>query len=114
MGLFDFLKKKNEGNENVFFKYHPDPTKTGAFKNDKAEICDCCKKSTSIYYEGPFYSSEEVEHLCPTCISTGEASKSLMVSFKIQLAAIKFRKRNMSKNCVKEHQAIEDGSKSIG
>ena len=82
MGLFDFLKKKDEGNENIFFKYHPDPLKTGAFKDDKAEICDCCKKSTNIYYEGPFYSSEEVKHLCPTCISTGEASKKFDGEFQ--------------------------------
>ncbi|RYG15590.1 MAG: hypothetical protein EOO07_15070, partial [Chitinophagaceae bacterium] len=29
-----------------FFKYHPEPTLTGAFKTDTVITCDCCKKPT--------------------------------------------------------------------
>lgn len=56
------------------FKYHLNPIKTGAFKTDKTVICDCCKKETDIYYEGPFYSVSDVEYLCPECIASGKAA----------------------------------------
>ena len=58
-----------------FFKYHPDPLKTGTFETDKTVICDCCGKETDIYYSGPFYSVEDVEYLCPECIANVKASK---------------------------------------
>lgn len=48
-----------------FFKYHPNPLKTGTFETDKTVICDCCGKETDIYYSGSFYSVEDVEYLCP-------------------------------------------------
>lgn len=57
------------------FKYHPDPIKTGVFKNDTAVTCDCCGKKTDLYYTGPFYSIEEVDYLCPQCISSGAAAE---------------------------------------
>lgn len=58
-----------------FFKYHPDPLKTGTFETNETVVCDCCGKETDIYYSGPFYSVEDVEYLCPECIANGEASK---------------------------------------
>ena len=48
-----------------FFKYHPNPLKTGTFETDKTVVCDCCGKETDVYYSGPFYSVEDVEYLCP-------------------------------------------------
>ncbi len=57
------------------FRYHPDPLETGAFKNDKTVVCDCCGKETDVYYTGPFYSVEDVEQLCPECIQSGRASE---------------------------------------
>ena len=57
------------------FKYHPNPIKTGAFKTDKKVVCDCCKQETDTYYDGIFYSREEVMYLCPWCISSGIASE---------------------------------------
>ncbi|EFA4452183.1 hypothetical protein E1E08_10365 [Escherichia coli] len=50
------------------FKYHPKPLETGAFEQDKTVECDCCEQQTSVYYSGPFYCVDEVEHLCPWCI----------------------------------------------
>ena len=47
------------------FKYHPKPLETGAFEQDKTVECDCCEHQTSVYYSGPFYCVDEVEHLCP-------------------------------------------------
>ncbi|MEX5190712.1 CbrC family protein, partial [Escherichia coli] len=49
------------------FKYHPKPLETGAFEQDKTVECDCCEQQTSVYYSGPFYCVDEVEHLwiCP-------------------------------------------------
>ncbi len=47
------------------FKYHPKSLETGAFEQDKTVECDCCEQQTSVYYSGPFYCVDEVEHLCP-------------------------------------------------
>ena len=33
-----------------YFKYHPNPVETEAFKTDKTVVCDCCRKETDIYY----------------------------------------------------------------
>ena len=63
------------------FKYHPEPIKTGAFKTDKAVICECCGKETDIYYSNPFFSVEEVEFLCPECIKSGKASEKFDGAF---------------------------------
>lgn len=64
------------------FRYHPDPLKTGAFKNDKTITCECCGNDTDIYYTGPFYSAEEVEYLCPECISSGSAAEGFDGEFQ--------------------------------
>lgn len=65
-----------------FFKYHPEPLKTGIFKTGETVICDCCGKETDVYYTGPFYSVEDVEYLCPECIDNGEASKKFEGDFQ--------------------------------
>lgn len=64
------------------FKYHPDPLKTGEFKNDKTVKCDCCGKQTDVYYDGPFYSVEDIEYLCPECIASGTAAEKFDGSFQ--------------------------------
>lgn len=58
-----------------FFKYYPDPLKTGEFETDETVTCECCGKETDVYYTGPFYSVEDIEYLCPECIANGKASK---------------------------------------
>ncbi len=68
------------------FKYHPKPLETGAFEQDKTVECDCCEQQTSVYYSGPFYCVDEVEHLCPWCIATVLLLKSLQVVFRMMPA----------------------------
>lgn len=64
------------------FKYHPDPIRTEAFKFDKIVTCDCCEQETNIYYTNPFYSVDDIETLCPTCIANGEAAKKFDGEFQ--------------------------------
>lgn len=57
------------------FKYHPDPIKTGAFIQGTERACDCCNEKTTIWYESPFYTTcDDIECICPNCISTGAAA----------------------------------------
>ena len=66
-----------------FFKYHPDPFATGIFRRLEAPVtCPCCEKETRNVYEGPFYSREKVEHLCPHCIAGGAAAKKYNGEFQ--------------------------------
>ena len=52
------------------FRYHPDPLDTGAFEeSEEGVVCDCCSKTTHIYYTAPFFSVEDIEHLCPESVS---------------------------------------------
>ncbi len=39
-------------------------------------------KQTSVYYSGPFYCVDEVEHLCPWCIADGSAAEKFAGSFQ--------------------------------
>ena len=64
------------------FKYHPEPKKTGAFHQDKTVMCECCEKETNVYYSGPFYSTENVKHLCPECIASGSAAEKFNGAFQ--------------------------------
>lgn len=59
-----------------FFRYHPDPCKTGAFGKGPA-VCDCCHRETDIFYAGPFYSPLPTVDLCPDCIASGRAAGEL-------------------------------------
>lgn len=68
------------------FKYHPDPLKTRAFRNDKKMTCGCCGKETWIYYTGPFYSIENVDCLCPDCIASGAAAEKFDGEFQDEMS----------------------------
>ena len=63
--------------KNITFKYHPDPLKTGSFSQGKAQTCECCGKPAEVWYTGPFYAIDEIECLCPECISSGLAAKKI-------------------------------------
>ena len=66
-----------------FFKYHPDPFATETFRRiDEPVTCPCCGQQTSIIYEGPFYSKDEVDHLCPHCIASGAAAEKYSGEFQ--------------------------------
>lgn len=66
-----------------FFRYHPNPLDTGAFEqSEEGVVCDCCGTTTHIYYEGPFYSVEDINYLCPACIASGKAAEMFDGSFQ--------------------------------
>ena len=56
------------------FKYNPNALKLGIIKKEKTN-CPVCEKERDYVYEGPFYSVDEVERICPWCIKDGSASK---------------------------------------
>lgn len=69
------------------FRYHPDPIKTGAFTVSKVgEKCDCCGKMTNLVYTMPFYSVEDVNCLCPSCIASGKAAERFDGSFQDEMS----------------------------
>ena len=63
------------------FRYHPDPFKTGVFKDDVNVVCECCKQATDVYYCGSVYSVEDVNYLCPHCIASGAAAAKFDAGF---------------------------------
>ncbi len=53
------------------FRYHPNPLETGAFEESADGVaCDS------------FYAVEDIEYLCPECISSGEAARKYDGSFQ--------------------------------
>src|SRR5690606_20682997 len=44
--------------------------------------CPVCNQLREYFYEGPFYSIDEVEGICPWCIANGEAAKKYDASFQ--------------------------------
>ncbi len=56
------------------FKYNPNAEKLGIIKRQKTK-CPVCNKERDAVYEGPFYTSEEIEGICPWCIKDGSAAK---------------------------------------
>ncbi len=71
------------------FRYHPDPLGTGAFTKGDPQTCDCCGRQTDIWYNSPFYSSEDVECLCPGCIADGKAAEKFDGEFQDSASADK-------------------------
>ena len=66
-----------------FFKYHPDPLKTGSFQElDEPAVCPCCGEKTPVIYTGPFYAIDEVDGLCPSCIASGAAAEKFDGAFQ--------------------------------
>ena len=63
------------------FRYYPDPVGTGAFEEGEAKTCPCCGKKSTVYYSILPYCVENVENLCPLCISSGEAAKKYDATF---------------------------------
>ena len=63
------------------FRYHPDPFKTGVFKEGVSVVCECCEQATDVYYCGSVYSVEDVNYLCPHCIASGAAAAKFDAGF---------------------------------
>ncbi|CAG7634447.1 CbrC family protein [Paenibacillus allorhizosphaerae] len=55
------------------FKYNPNPVSIGVIKEEKT-MCPICNEERNYVYEGPFYSIDEVEGICPWCIKDGSAA----------------------------------------
>ncbi|MCK4624201.1 MAG: CbrC family protein [Phycisphaerae bacterium] len=55
------------------FRYHPNPVGTGVIVKRLTQ-CPVRQKHRDYTYEGPFYSTEEVEDICPWCIHDGSAA----------------------------------------
>jgi len=62
------------------FRYHPDPLATGVIVPSPG-ICPVCNEESGFKYVGPFYSEQEVEGICPWCISSGEAAEKYDLTF---------------------------------
>jgi uncharacterized protein CbrC (UPF0167 family) len=56
------------------FKYHLDPFQSKVFEQRDSK-CPICKKKVSFVYVGPFYSNQDVDGICPWCISDGQAAR---------------------------------------
>ncbi len=63
-----------------YFKYHPEPLRTGMLEEKKGR-CPICQQQTEIIYVGPFYSEKEVKNICPWCIKDGSAAKKYNGTF---------------------------------
>lgn len=64
-----------------FFRYHPDPLKTGMILRRTTE-CPVCGRKRDFVYVGPFYARDEVDGICPWCIADGSAAKKYDGSFQ--------------------------------
>lgn len=62
------------------FKYHKDPVGSEVFEKYSGE-CPVCSKAQGWKYVGPYYCYEDVENICPWCISSGAAYKKYALSF---------------------------------
>ena len=90
------------------FKYHPNPIETGAFKIDKAVICDCCGQMTDIYYTTPFYCVDDIDALCPFCIASGKAAEKFDGKFQ-DYASIEGIPPNPNEpNTLENKEAVEE------
>ena len=51
------------------FRYHPNPLETGAFEESAdGVVCDCCGKTTHVFYTAPFF-AVEILHICAHRVS---------------------------------------------
>ena len=63
------------------FCYHPNPFKTGVFRDDANVVCECCEQATDAYYCGSIYCVADVNYLCPHCIASGAAAAKFDAGF---------------------------------
>ena len=56
------------------FKYNPDALQHGIIKKE-AINCPACNEKREYVYDGPFFSEEDVDGICPWCIHDGRAAE---------------------------------------
>ena len=63
------------------FRYHPNPIDTGSvIASDNP--CVVCERRRGFVYAGPVYAEDDFEdEICPWCIASGDAHRSLGVTF---------------------------------
>ena len=65
------------------FRYYPDPLGTEAFEQGAPHVCQCCGRETEIWYEFPFYTTEDgIDCICPDCIASGAAAEKFDGDFQ--------------------------------
>lgn len=84
--IFTACSNKQEKNkvkmaELPYFKYNPNAIELGIIKIEKTN-CPVCKQDRNYTYNGPFYSVDEVEGICPWCIKDGSAAKKYNGDFQ--------------------------------
>lgn len=57
-----------------YFKYNPEALQHGIIKKQTI-TCPVCVETRTYAYDGPFYSEEDVDGICPWCIANGRAAK---------------------------------------
>ncbi|MBV1774601.1 CbrC family protein [Burkholderiaceae bacterium DAT-1] len=80
------------------FKYHPNPIATGAIVSTN-ESCECCGKARGYKYSSVLYATEEVEVICPWCISDGSAARKYDGQF---LDDYPLRRGNLPESVIEE------------
>lgn len=64
-----------------YFRYHPNPVKTGAIE-ERDTPCVCCDKEKGYVYVASVYARGEYrEKICPWCIADGSAAEKLQAHF---------------------------------
>lgn len=100
-------------NKMYTFRYHKNAVTTGAFHQDQSVICDCCNKETDLYYEGPFYSIEDIDYLCPYCIGSGDATEKfkdleLIANVDKKLEGPDATEKNMELRCTPSYEGWQE------
>jgi uncharacterized protein CbrC (UPF0167 family) len=62
------------------FEYFLDPIANGCVVPVLAK-CPCCEKDREFMYCGPIYCKDNILHVCPWCIHSGEATRKWDASF---------------------------------
>lgn len=63
------------------FKYSPNAYKLDIIVKENI-VCECCGEKREYRYDGPFYTEEEIEDICPWCIKNGKASEKFDGEFQ--------------------------------
>ncbi len=62
------------------FKYHPNPIETGSIESS-SEVCECCNIARGYIATGIIYAKNDIDNICPWCISDGSAAKKFNGTF---------------------------------
>ena len=97
------------------FRYHPEPLKTGAFKDDMCVICECCGKNTEIYYNNGVSIASKMSPIFAQPVSQ---MVKLLRNLTLPLCRAPTILSQMTpkkmRNSLKEHQAMRAGKASTG